>query len=78
MVSIYYIRELKDTTFLSHQWQLEVSCFLLNLSSHNHITLLGIFPLLWAISLEVKEKPLSWHANCSLLVSIHGSKTLCA
>ena len=46
-----------------------------------HITefiLLSIFSLVEAISLKIWERSLSWHARCSVPVSIHGSKMSCA
>ena len=52
----------------------ELFCYLTFLHTNTFI-LLTIFSLGESISLKIWERSLSWHAKCSLPVSIRGSKT---
>ena len=38
----------------------------------------SISPVVETVSLEIWKRPLSWHAKCSLKISVRGSKTLLA
>ena len=68
--------ELKYTTFWSHEQQPRVSCSPVSLFSHYHIYIVEYLSLAETISLKILERPLSWHAKCSLRVSaVGGSRT---
>ena len=63
-------RELEHATFLNHGRQPEVRLFFHWTSLHTAtFILLSIFSLVEAISVKIWERPLSWHAKCSLPVS---------
>ena len=68
--------ELKHATFKGADDNRKWAVFLLNTSSLYLIYIVKYLKLVETISLKIYERPLPWHAKCSLPVLVRGLKTL--